>query len=241
MDINSIAAWFRKPRRPGLDQDRVNELYFTFHPRTAFLKTLPVGTAVVDIGAGDGTLSVFRRWPAPERRDLKLYAYSLEKGRQFDDFDGFEIGDWNASPPQFGGRTFGAIVCAHFIEHITDPESFVEWAAQKLDPGGRAYIEWPSPASIGLPTRAELERAGVPLMISRFDDDHTHQGLPDGDAIVAALQARGFAIETRGTVRLPWLEDEMLASASAADDGFCRQAAFWSYTGWSQYIIAERR
>lgn len=239
MDIDSIAAWFRKPRLPGLSKDRVNELYFTFHPRTAFLKTLPVDTAVVDIGAGDGSLSVFRDWPAPKRRDLKLYAYSLEKGRLFDDFDGYEIGDWNASPPQFEGKTFGAIICAHFIEHIADPASFAEWAARKLEARGRIYLEWPSPASVDLPSRADLERAGVALMISRFDDDHTHRELPNTDAVVAALEAQGFAIETRGTVRLPWLEDEMLANFSDAEDGFGRQAAFWSRTGWSQYLIAQ--
>ncbi|MCI4567629.1 class I SAM-dependent methyltransferase [Lysobacter sp. CFH 32150] len=239
--VDGIAAWFKRPRTSRLGKDRVMELYFTFHPRTAFLKTLPSDAVVADIGAGDGSLSVFRKWPAPERTDLKLYAYSIEKGRLFDEFEGYEISDWNTSPPDFDGRTFDAILCAHFIEHIADPTSFVAWAERKLNVGGRLYLEWPSPASLGLPTRTELEAAGVPLIISRFDDDHTHRDLPDGDTITAALQAHGLAIEARGIVRLPWLEDEMLAHYRDDADGFARQAAFWSHTGWSQYIVATRR
>jgi len=53
------------------------------------------------------------------------------------------------------------------------------------------------------------------------------------------LQKSGFSIDARGIVRLPWLEDEMLAHYKHSADGFYRQAAFWSYTGWCQYIVAE--
>lgn len=237
MVIEEIKAWFDRPRKTQVDKNRVMELYFTHHPRTSFLKTLPMGAMVADIGAGDGSLSVFRGWPSPERKDLRLYAYSIEKGRLFDEFEGYEISDWNTAPPDFDGNTFDAVICAHFIEHIADPASFVDWAAAKLNPGGRIYLEWPSPNSLDLPSRTELEKAGVPLVISRFDDDHTHRDLPDRDAIIAAFLAKGFLIEARGIVRLPWLEDEMLAHFRDADDGFPRQAAFWSYSGWSQYLV----
>lgn len=237
MDVAQIRDWFLQARKPRLDRDRVMELYFTFHPRTSFFKTLPEGAHVADIGAGDGTLSVFRKWPAPERRDLRIYAYSIEKGRMFDEFDAYEITDWNLAPPEFGGQTFDAVICAHFIEHIADPASFVAWAARKLNPSGRIYLEWPSPASLELPARTELAAAGVNLMISRFDDDHTHRELPDCDAMVAAFDAAGFTVEARGIVRLPWIEEEMLGHFRDGDDGFPRQAAFWSRTGWSQYLI----
>jgi SAM-dependent methyltransferase len=150
------------------------------------------------------------------------------------------LSDWNAQPPDFGGRRFDAIVCAHFIEHIARPESLVEWAARKLRPGGRIYVEWPAPVSLALPKRDALERAGVNVMISHFNDDRTHRDLPDADAIVDAMHAAGLALETRGTVRLPWLEDEILAHHKDDAGGFGRQAAFWSMTGWSQYLIASR-
>lgn len=239
MEIDEICRWFDKERSPKLGKDSVAQLYFTFHPRTAFLKTLPSDSEVVDIGAGDGSLSIFRSWPEPIRSDLRLYAYSIEKGKLFDDFSGYEISNWNIDQPDFDGKRFDAVVCAHFIEHIEDPLSLVAWAARKLRKGGRIYLEWPSPNSTSLPARAELEERGVPLIISRFDDDGTHQELPDGDAIVNAMLENGFKLESRGIVRLPWLEDEMLGHYRESEDGFYRQAAFWSYTGWAQYVVAE--
>ena len=59
--VEEIQAWYDRPRRASLPKDRVMELYFTFHPRTAFLKMLPQAAVVADIGAGDGSLSVFRK------------------------------------------------------------------------------------------------------------------------------------------------------------------------------------
>jgi len=239
MDAQQIRDWFLAPRKPLLPARRVMELYFTFHPRTSFLKNLPRDSKVVDIGAGDGSLSVFVNWPAPERSDLELHAYSIEKGASFDKFKSYELSDWNVAPPEFQGRRFDAVVCAHFIEHIADPQTFIDWAARKLNPGGRIYLEWPSPASLELPSRTELVPLGVDLMISAFHDDASHRELPDMDAISAACVASGFKIECRGIVRLPWLEDEMLAHFRKDADGFPRQAAFWSRTGWSQYLILQ--
>jgi len=240
-EVEGIREWFLRQRRPLLPPDRVMELYFTFHPRTAFLKMLPPAARVVDVGAGDGSLSVFREWPAPKRKDLRMHAYSIEKGARFDDFDGYEISDWNLAPPRFEGIAFDAIVSAHFIEHIADPASFVEWAARKLAPGGRVYLEWPSPASLRLPPKEALAQAGVSLIISRFDDDDTHRELPDADEIVATCDAQGLGLEARGIVRIPWLEDEMLAHFRDAPDRFPAQAAFWSWSGWSQYLVLYKQ
>lgn len=240
MDIQDVVDWYRKPRKASIPASKALELYFQFHPRTAFLKTLPPSAAVVDIGAGDGSLSTFRGWPEPARHDLKLYAYSLEKGEKFDEFDGYEIGDWNVARPVFGGMLFDGIVSAHFIEHIDDAGTFIDWAADRLAAGGRAYVEWPSPASLDLPPLNKLHDAGVPLVISRFDDDCTHQYLPDRDVVAARATQAGLRVAASGTIRLPWLEDALLASFRDAADRFPAQAAFWSWTQWSQYLVLER-
>lgn len=238
MNTQDIVDWYRRDRRPQISGGRAQELYFLFHPRIAFLKTLPAGAIVADIGAGDGSLSTFRDWPEPKRRDLRLYAYSIEKGERFDAFEGYEISDWNKAPPRFDGITFDAIVCAHFVEHIADPTSLAKWAREKLRVGGRIYIEWPSPASTTLPSRSELEVAGVPLVISNYHDDATHGVLPDRDEVMAQLSESGFSIEQQGVIHLPWIEEELMASFRDAADAFPRQAAFWSMTGWAQYIVA---
>lgn len=242
MHIADIVAWYERERVPSVSAERAQELYFQFHPRTAFLKMLPAGASVVDIGAGDGSLSVFREWPEPQRRDLRMFAYSIEKGERFDAFEGYEISDWNRSPPRFGERLFDAIVCCHFIEHIDDPLSFVAWARERLADGGRLYLEWPSVHSIDLPSLQQVRDAGVPLVISRYDDDNTHKNdVPDRQALRAAFEGDGFDIEQDGIVRLPWLEEELLANFREAQDPFPRQAAFWSMTRWSQFIVAAKR
>ena len=240
MDVEKIVAWYRAPRKASIPASKALELYFQFHPRTAFLKTLPARAVVADIGAGDGSLSTFRDWPEPVRRDLRLYAYSLEKGEHFDAFDGYETGDWNLARPEFDGLRFDGIVSAHFIEHIEDAGTFIDWAAQRLAPGGRAYVEWPSPESLHLPPLSELHGAGVPLVISRFDDDCTHQHLPDRDAVAVRAVEAGLTVAASGSIRLPWLEDELMASFRDAADRFPAQAAFWSWTQWSQYLVLER-
>lgn len=241
MDLAAIKEWFDRPRKATVGAERAVELYFQFHPRTAFLKTLPHHACVVDIGAGDGSLSVFKAWPEPARTDLKLFAYSIEKGEHFDKFESYEISDWNVAPPSFGGRKFDAIVCAHFIEHIADPATFVEWSAQKLEAGGRLYVEWPSVHSMNLPPLASVRDAGVPLIISRYEDDNTHQhSIPDRGQICSALRSAGLEIEHEGLIRLPWIEEELMANHRDADDPFPRQAAFWSKTGWSQFVIATK-
>lgn len=240
MDIQQIVDWYRRERKPQENGSRAQQLYFQFHPRTAFLKTLPAGAVVADIGAGDGSLSVFRDWPDPQRRDLRLYAYSIEKGERFDAFEGYEISDWNLAPPEFGGLQFDAVVSAHFVEHIDDPSSLVDWLARKLKPGGRAYVEWPSEASLDLPGRAALLEAGVDLVISRFDDDGTHQALPDRAVLERRAAEAGLTVEAAGIVRLPWIEEEFMGHFRDAADRFPAQAAFWSWTGWSQFLVLEQ-
>jgi SAM-dependent methyltransferase len=240
MKIDEIVQWYNRDRKASVNGPVANELYFQFHPRTAFLKMLPTDACVADIGAGDGSLSVFRKWPKPLRTDLRLHAYSIEKGEHFDNFQSYEISDWNVSPPKFEGIKFDGIVCAHFIEHISDPTSFAEWAGRKLVKGGRAYVEWPSEASLELPSREELLEAGVPLVISRYHDDSTHSTLPERAKMIDAFEVNNLEIEQQGVVSLPWLEEQLMANFKNSQDAFPTQAAFWSMTRWSQFLVVRR-
>lgn len=241
VEMSALLEWYRRERRAKVSEGEAIELYFTNHPRTSFLKMLPADASVCDIGAGDGSLSIFRKWLRPVRADLKMYAYSIEKGARFDEFDGYAISDWNVAPPSFGDVRFDGVICAHFIEHIQTPDSLVAWLSANLLPGGRAYIEWPSPNALHLPPVKALKAEGVDIMISRYDDDDTHQGeIPDREALCRAFASSGFAIEAQGIVRLPWIENELMATSRDAVDPFPRQAAFWLKTGWSQYVIVQK-
>jgi SAM-dependent methyltransferase len=242
VNIEEIETWFKAKRTPSMSKDDAVAFLHNMHPRTRFVKTLPHGACLLDAGAGDGGLEVFRRWPPPTRADLHLYAYSLDKGAQFNAYDGFELGRWEEGPPVFSGIRFDAVFCSHFIERLSDPASFLQWTAQRLGTRGRLYVEWPSPFSTLLPTRQELEQRGIALAISNFHDDAMHKAVHDRSRVVSVLSNAGFFIELQGYVSLPFIEEELLAHASSGlDDPYAIQAAFWSKTRWSQYVVAVRK
>jgi SAM-dependent methyltransferase len=242
LTVDEVVAWFKAERKPSLSREAAVLAMNTMHPRTVFVKTLAHGARLLDMGAGNGGLEVFRRWPPPPRTDLRMYAYSLEKGERFDAYDGHELGNWELGPPAFAGIQFDALFCSHFIEHLADPSAFLRWSAQRLAPGGRLYLEWPSPFSALLPRREDLSARGIKLTIANFHDDRTHRKIHDRSQIVDGLLSSGFFIEAQGYVSLPFLEEELLAHfAGGFEDAFSVQMAFWSKTRWAQYLVAVRR
>lgn len=241
MSIEALVAWFRQKRSSRLPRQRAIENFYLYLPRTAFLKTLRPNARVLDVGAGDGSLELFRNWLEPRRMDLKMYAYALEQGKRFDAYAGYELGNWEEGPPRFEGVQFDAIIACHFIEHVSDPLAFLDWAAGRLASGGRMYIEWPSPGSLRLPPRAELLAHGVDVIISNFRDDATHRQLPDREVLLTALERAGWSIDQQGVVKLPFFEEELLACCDEPPaDPVAKLAAFWSKTRWAQYFIASR-
>lgn len=235
-----IKEWFSKPISPTMEEGEMLENFHRQHPSKVFLRSLPRGSRVLDIGAGDGGLSVFKEWPSPGRPDIKLYAFSLEKGHLFDKFDGYELGNWNTTKPSFDGMKFDAIHCANFIEHIDDPESVLKWAAQNLEPWGRLYLEWPSDDSQFWPNLKELHEIGFDVIIGNYFDDPTHKHqLPTAEMVESTLTSNKFAIESRGIINMPVLADEMLHHYRTKADVTSLQLAYWIKTGWIQYMVAQ--
>ena len=218
------------------------EILQSMHPRTIFFKSLRRHSTLLDVGAGDGSLCFLKGWIKPQRKDLKLYAYAMEFGANFEAFDGYELGEWPLVKPDFDGRKFDAITSCHFIEHILDPVEFVRWAADRLNSGGgRMYIEWPSENSRQQVQREVYRKAGVPIVISNYHDDSTHKLLPVMSELVEVLVQQGLVIEQQGSISNPFLEQELLSQFKSGDaDEFSVQAAFWSKTRWAQYLVAAK-
>ena len=241
MSLSSLLDWFAVKRVPRMSRRLAVEMMNLSHPKTLFLKTLPLGANVLDMGAGDGTMSILRDWPQPSRKDLQLYAVSLEKGVHFDKYAGYSLANWEDGPPAFPSVAFSAAICSHFIEHISRPLDFLSWISDILVPGGRIYLEWPTPESLTLPPKGAFAEHGITLSISNFRDDATHLSIPDRSEVSSVLTRRDFRVEAQGVVRLPVFEDELLAHfLGNADDPYAVQLAFWSKTRWAQYVIAER-
>jgi SAM-dependent methyltransferase len=241
MDIERIRAWVEAAERTHLTDAVAIEAWHLLGARCQFVKTLPSAASVLDVGAGDGSLQIYRSWPPPQRPDLKMFAFATERGDMFDRYDGCELGAWPEVKPDFGGRQFDAILAANFIEHIDEPMAFIRWAANRLTVRGRIFLEWPRPDSLVLPTAPELRAVGLDVMTGNYFDDATHRHeLPDTQAVHGALLAAGLRIDSAGIVQVPFFEDHMLALGRSADDIVSRTLAYWSFTSWCQYVAARR-
>jgi len=241
LDIGQISRWFNSIAAPSLPDGLVLEAWHALSQQCRFVKTLPAGASVLDVGAGDGALQVYRTWPAPQRPDLTMFAFALDRGSMFERYDGHELGEWPRIRPDFGGRAFDAILAANFIEHIDGPEHFIGWSAARLSARGRIYLEWPRSGSRLLPSAAELRTFGIDVMTGNYFDDATHRAkLPTTEAVHGWLTAAGLRIETAGTVRTPYFHDHLMAHGMHTDDRVSRTLAFWSFTGWNQYVVAYR-
>ena len=164
MHIGQIRRWFEAIEASSLPDSVLLETWHSLSHQCRFVKTLQAAASVLDVGAGDGALQIYRKWPAPERLDLTMYAFAMDRGGMFDRYDGYELGTWPEIKPNFGGRKFDAIFAANFIEHIDAPMDFVRWSADHRSARGCIFLEWPRPGSPSLPTTAELHGIGIEVM-----------------------------------------------------------------------------
>ncbi len=239
--IDAIRDWFFADRQRSLTDDQAVEAFHLLSPRCRFFKTLPMEARVLDIGAGDGSLHVYRHWPLFRRDDLTIFAYAGERGNGFGRYDGHEVGFWPQTPPDFGGMQFDAIQACNFIEHIEGPLNFVRWAARRLAPRGKLYLEWPRAHSALLPTRSELNAHGIDVMTGNYFDDATHRAeMPMVQNVLRELADAGLEIEASGIVSVPFIDGELASASLATGDLVGATMAYWSFTEWCQYIIARR-
>ncbi len=238
--IDAIRDWFFAERPRALTDDQAVEAFHLLGPRCRFFKTLAPGSNVLDVGAGEGALHVYRDWPLFRRPDLKIFAYAGERGANFHRYDAYEIGLWPEAPPDFGGMKFDAIEACNFIEHIDGPLEFLRWCARRLSPCGRLYLEWPRPQSAALPTRPELLACGIDVMTGNYFDDATHRAeMPRSEDVLRELAAMGLEIEASGIASVPFVDAELASAALAGGDVVSATMAYWSYTGWCQYVVAR--
>lgn len=226
---------------PQLTIPEIDTYYATITPRSVFFKNIVPGGELLDLGAGDGTMAVFREWPAFKRSDISMYAVSLAKGERFDQYDGHELGNFEEAFPDFGGRPFDAILCAHFIEHVKDPDRCIRWIAERLKPGGRLYLEWPHSISKRMPTRAVFTALGLDCSTTRFSDDGTHVEAWDTHLICGLLHRYGLMTEIAGRTHYPYLARQMRDAGIKTRNQVYGTFAIWGFVGWAQYVVAARQ
>jgi SAM-dependent methyltransferase len=223
---------------PSLDASAMDSILHAMSPRVRFLKSAPACARLLDVGAGDGAMEMFRQWLPPRRDDIRMYAVSLEKGERFGQYDGFELGNFNHAKPDFGGLTFDAMLVCHFVEHIDGGlGAFLAWAKTRLAPGGRVYVEFPSLYSKLAPKRADLIARGLQASCCNFYDDHTHVDTISLEDTRQTLEDHGFFVEESGYWRNPYLEDALIRRGYAEKNEYLATVGVWMKTYFCQYAV----
>jgi SAM-dependent methyltransferase len=232
---DEILAIAKGPLR--LSEADVDTQLHLFSPKARFLKTLPAGATVLDLGAGGGGAINYRSWPDPPRDDLRFYAVDMEKGELFDRYDGYELVDFNRAKPDFDGRLFDAIYTVHFAEHVEDgPAGVAAWAASRLRPGGKLYLELPSKQSERGPRRVDLLAGGLSVSTTNFFDDSTHIQTLTLPELTAAVSGAGLNVVESGIWQNDFLADELIRRA----DAYRQTMGVWLKCGFCQYVIATK-
>jgi len=224
----------------GLTRDQLIDLYWASHPRFLFFKSAPPGARLLDLGAGSGGLSIWREHGAPRRSDLRMFAVDRQRGQYFADYEESCVADLDREPIGFEGTSFEAVLASHVLEHLKDPRAVLAQLADRLVPGGRAYIEVPSPASKDLPRREEFVARGWPMTISNFFDDGTHLDTFSLDQLVSMGAGAGLEAVAAGAIEQPFLADSLVRFGLDRGDAEAMLYGFWAKTRWAHYVILER-
>jgi 2-polyprenyl-3-methyl-5-hydroxy-6-metoxy-1,4-benzoquinol methylase len=109
-----------------------------------FLRSLPPGSRILDLGCGNGSLIARFADHGFELHGVDASHAGIGHARQQWRSVTFHQADVTAQiPPELSAGYFGAIVCTEVIEHIFEPRKLIANAYLLLKPGGRILISTP--------------------------------------------------------------------------------------------------
>lgn len=215
-------------------------LYWLFHPRFRFFKTVPLDSKLLDIGASTGGLFFWKKWEFPNRNDIKMYAIDRKKGEFFEKFDDFQILDLNEEKIKYDDNFFDAIFMSHIVEHLNDIQKIMNECWRLLKKGGRIYIETPTVETIEYPSKSVFLSKGIKTSTINFFDDRTHSKAYSNEELRNFLQSSNFKVVESGIINNRFLEDELLTYGLNNDDETMTTYSIWSKLSWAHYVIGEK-
>jgi SAM-dependent methyltransferase len=176
-----------------------------------YLKGLPAGASVADLGCGNGSfLSRFRgRGWTLVGIDLSTSGIAIAR-RQWPDIR-FEVADATADLASLGYGTFDAVISTDVVEHVFLPRLFAANCFRLLKPGGTIVISTPYHGygkNLGIALANEWDRHHDPLW------DYGHIKFWSVPTLSELLFESGFQdLEWRGVGRFPFFWNEMVIRA----------------------------
>jgi SAM-dependent methyltransferase len=239
LELKKILSLIESPERLSASDAAVHEAFWWSYPRFRFFKSLPVGSRLLDLGAGSGGLALWRNWLEPFRTDIRMFGVDLAIGQYAKLYDRWWTGNLDIGHPNFENQKFDAFLASHFIEHLASLPKLIAYLAQVSEPGARLYFEWPAPHTINLPSAKVIAVHGFHIQTLNFYDDGSHIQTYSLDEVTMALEREGFTVVEQGEIRLAALAQELLARGRRTDELTWRQMGLWAAIGWCNYLTAE--
>lgn len=234
-----LLAWLSQARCGNVAVHNAHDWYLIQHPRLVYLKNLPENAVLLDVGAGDGSLILFRDWLAFPRSDLVFVGLSMEHGLHTQRYDEFHVCDLDNLKPVLSNKPTAVIAC-QLIEHINDYRDLLKWFFEILPNGGTAFIDWPSPHTTQLPSRKVFERVGYNITTLNFFDDSTHRKeISIGDVVTSAKDF-GFLVLNQGMVDMPYLATQLRDEGCRNNDSYLLSMAIWLRTNFISYCTLKK-
>jgi 2-polyprenyl-3-methyl-5-hydroxy-6-metoxy-1,4-benzoquinol methylase len=163
----------------------------------AWLRVLPPGSRVLDIGAAQGTLGMLL-----QGQDLALRG--IEPAEDWADLARPYYADFCTAPLAEVDDAFlrghAGVVCADVLEHLPDPQVQLDRLAALQPPGARFILSVPNVANLWV---------RLNLLLGRFDYtergilDRTHLRFFTRRSLLAMIAAAGLDIERVAVTPLP--------------------------------------
>jgi glycosyltransferase involved in cell wall biosynthesis/SAM-dependent methyltransferase len=182
-DCAPATAGSRYPSKLGFDST---------HSRV--LDIVPPGARVLDLGSGSGAVGAALK----TRKNCTIVGLDTQHGELTREYDDFILADLNHGIPEIDADPFDYILALDVIEHLDDPEDFLDQLRQLTVPWTQAQIILTT-GNIGF----ILMR--LSLLLGRFEYgrrgilDITHKRLFTFNTLRRAMRAAGFTIgQTEG-------------------------------------------
>lgn len=202
--------------------------------KARFVIGLASGANVLDVGCGNGSPSFFKRVnPSIRYTGLDIAEYGLDAADHAAADELIFVPSERFAEGIAGlGARFDAVVSAHNLEHVEQPEAVLRGMCSVLRPTGRLYLSFPSPASAGFPSR------GGSL---NFHDDPTHRWLPDLAVVRGVVERCGCRVVVSCRQNRPAIGRMLGAIEEPMSRWRGRVMSFtWYYWGFESVVIAER-
>jgi SAM-dependent methyltransferase len=204
--------------------------------RARFVSRVRRGGRLLDLGSSDGgTL----RHIAELRPDLELFSSDIAGAPEsYPPGTEFTRANFDSDSLPWPDASFDAITCMHVVEHLQRPYHLISESARVLREGGRIYVETPDPKSTSV---GSARGAGAGQVTLNFYDDPTHVKPVTLDSLRGWMRESGLNPTRTGASRNLLFSAAFPFYVAARSTSRRRYVAQLHFTGWSSFVIAEKR